>query len=510
MVQNSPSNTNTELPVSVALQKIRQNPKLYKASDAIVECIKQRFDDSTPEKTLHRTTVYMPVSAVWILKQNPQTISAAVRAFCNRDPIDMRSCRAMKHFPPEMRVYTPITMTRCQYAMLTYQNYNPDRRIGWNLPHKNHETFKAHSLGMKIGCGLEILASQARSDNGEVECEKNWHIFLERLNANGYFGDNIEHSNGYQQRLEKAKDYFKMFSDGHASHTVTIAQDINKQLRNIDSANDQFKSDGMQTYDPSTDDKDDWLNITPEDLDKMLAQRYGIKKTINTEGDGNDDDDDAAEASNLGQNLEKFLNQKSEFDGIDYRPIFSEPMQMDTGNTNDKTKTKQSDTSIDFNPDAFQNHLKEMLDFVIPEDDFDSHSDSMSDFDDDAIDRNIQSMLNGEKYSNDKEQSMGKDDIAVYMEQMDRELAGTTIGKSFKTIAADRVKESGDEEDFDDIESFKPVDIDVNALQNLAASYRAQIGGHGPTASLLNSLGIRFDATQKPSTDVQDTNTNPQ
>lgn len=500
LVQNSPSNTNTELPVSVALQKIRQNAKLYKSADAIVECIKQRFDDSKPENTLHRTTVYMPVSAVWILKQNPQIISAAVRAFCNRDPIDMRSCRAMKHFPPEMRVYTSITMTRCQFAMLTYQNYNPDRRIGWNLPHKNHETFKAHSLGMKIACGLEILASQARGD-GEVESEKNWHIFLDRLNANGYFGDNIKHSKGYCQRLEKAKDYFKMFSEGHASHTVTIAQEINKQLRNIDLTNDQFTADEMQTYDSSTDDKDDWLNISPEDLDKMLAQRYGIKKTINTNGDNGNDDAD--EACNLGQNLEKFLNQKSEFDGVDYRPIFSEP--KDTSITNDKAQTKQSETSIDFNPDVFQNHLKEMLDFVIPEDDFDSHSDSMSDFDDDAIDRNIQSMLNGEKSSRDK-QSKANNDIAVYMEQMDRELAATTIGKSFKRKAADNVKESEDEEDFDDIESFKPVDIDVNALQNLAASYQAQIGGHGPTASLLNSLGIRFDAT--PSTNLQDTNTN--
>lgn len=500
MVQNSPSNTNTELSVSMALQKIRQNAKLYKSSDAIVECIKQRFDDSKPEKSQHRTTVYMPVSAVWILKQNPQIISAAIRAFCNRDPIDMRSCRAMKHFPPEMRIYTPITMTRCQYAMLTYHNYNPDQRIGWNLPHKNHETFKAHSLGMKIACGLEILASQVRTDDN-VECEKNWHIFLDRLNANGYFGDNIEHSKGYCQRLEKAKDYFKMFTDGHASHTITIAQEIHKQLKNIDLTNDQFKTDDMQTYNSCTDDKDDWLNISPEDLDQMLAQRYGIKKTINADCDGNDD---AEEACNLGQNLEKFLNQKSEFDGIDYRPIFSEPKDINI--TNDKAKIKHAETSIDFNPDAFQNHLKEMLDFVIPEDDFDSHSDSMSDFDDDAIDQNIQSMLNGAK--NHEQQSKTKTDIAVYMEQMDRELSATTIGKSFRTKAADNVMESDDDENFDDIESFKPVDIDVNALQNLAASYRAQIGGHGPTASLLNTLGIRFDATQKPSTDSQDININ--
>lgn len=476
----------------MALEKIRQNPQLYKSSDAIIECIKQRFADSKPEQSVHRTTVYLPVAAAWILKNDPQIISAAIRAFCNRDTIDMKSCRAMKHFPPEMRVYTQIKFTRCLYAMLTYQNYNPDKRIGWNIPHKNHQTYKAHNLGMKIACGLEILASQAHGDGDDVDGEKNWHIFLDRLKKNGYFGDDIEHSKGYCQRLEKAKEYFKIFSENHTSHTITIAQEINKQLRNLDLTNESF--DDQQQYDASGDDTDNWLNISPDDLDKMLAQRYGIKKTLRTEDGGNDLD----EACDLGENLEKFLNQKSEFDGVDYRPIFSQPAN--------KVKTV-NENAIDFNPDAFQNHLKEMLDFVIPEDDFDSHSDSMSDFDDDAIDRNIQSLLSGEaKTANGQSTSKDDDDddnIAAYMKQMDLELAATTIGKSFKT-SANRPTADDDEEDFDDIESFKPVDIDMNALQNLAASYRSQIGGHGPTASLLNSLGIRFDATQTNPTDLQE------
>lgn len=495
LVQNSPSNTNTVLPVSVALQKIRHNARLYKGPDTVVECIKQRFADSMPENALHRTTVYMPVSSAWILKNNPHMISAAVRAFCNRDTIDMKSCRAMKHFPPEMRVYTQITFTRCLYAMLTYQNYTPDKRIGWNLPHKNHETFKAHSLGMKVACGLEILASQARSD-GDVEDEKDWHLFLERLNANNYFDGNIEHSKGYCQRLEKAKEYFKMFSENHTSLTGKIAQEINNQLRNFSSANDQFNVNEMQAYNPIADNNEDWLNISPDDLDKMLAQRYGIKKTLHT-----DTDDDVKEAYDLSENLENFLNQKSEYDGVDYRPIFKE---HNATPDNNPTEKKTNDNTIDFNPDAFQNHLNEMLDFVIPEDNFDSHSDSMSDFDDDAIDRNIQAMIENGAGSGKQSSNTTTNDIASYMEQMDRELAATTIGKSFQTKTANanasasaNVKESDDDDDFDDIESFKPVDIDVNALQNLAASYQAQIGGHGPTASLLNSLGIRIDATQK-------------
>lgn len=459
-----------------------------------MNCIKQRFIDLKRETQLHRVTVYTPVSAAYLLKNNPQIISAAVREFYNRDSIDMKSCRAMKQFPPETRVYTQVTFTKCLYAMLTHQNYTPDTRTGWNLPPKTDKTFKAHSLGMKIACGLEILTVKSQTNGLNLEYNKEWHVFLDRLKKNGYFGDDIEHSKGYCQRLEKAKEYFRMFADTQLTHCNPVTNEILKQLKDFNVTHEQFSVDEMQTYEPN-DDNEDWLNISPEDLDNMLAQRYGIKKAIHS---GLNDTNNVEEASDLAQNLQTFLNKKSEFDGIDFRPIFND--QSIDKNSDEKqqlpSKSNADNGAVDFNPDAFKNHFKDMLDFIIPEDNWDSHSD-MSDYDDENIDRNIQMMVSGTKSGTSTEQKTSNTDISVYMDQMDRELAGTTIGKSFTTKTVNHTAECEDEEDFDDIESFKPVDIDVNALQNLAESYQAQLGNFGPASSLLGTLGIRFNTIDK-------------
>lgn len=485
------------LAVSAALEKVRRNPKLYKVPTSISNCIGARFAESAKQQ--HQVTLYLPIAAAMILKTDPSLIAPVVRTFCNRDQIDLKACRAMKHFPPEVRVYADITFTRCLYAMLMYTRYTPDRRTGWNLPASNHATYKAHTLGMKIAAGFEILASKAVTlgNVDDLDNEKDWHLFLNRLNANQYFGENIEHSKEHTRRLQNAKEYFKMFADSRPIATDQAAHRVLKQLKELHSSHESFNADEMQEYKPN-DDSDDWLNMSAEDLDKMLTERYGIKKTYHAS-----DDVDIQTATDLTGNLEEFLKQKSDFDGIDLRP---EPPKRGIKNkseaifsTAEPAKVDDS-TTVTFNPDAFQHHLQEMLDFIIPEDNWDSHSD-MSDYDDECIGRNIE-MMESEVPSTE---SIGNEanSLAEYMQQMDIELAGTTIGKSFMPNASSGAKATADD-NFDDIESFEPVNIDVNALKNLAESYQAQLGGHGPAASILGSLGINIRPNPKTSADKEE------
>lgn len=489
LVQNSPSDSNTVLPVNDALDKVRSCPKLYKVPATISDCIHARFVDSAKQQ--HRATVYLPIAAAMILKADPSLIAPVVRTFCNRDQIDVKACRAMKHFPPEVRVYDDVAFTRCLYAMLMYTRYTPDRRTGWNLPATHHETYKAHTLGMKIAAGFEILASKAATstDVDDLDHDKDWHLFLNRLNANEYFDGNIEHSKEHTRRLQNAKSYFQMFADSRPIATNQAAQRVLKQLKELHSSHDNFNADEMQEYKP-IDDGEDWLNMSAEDLDKMLAERYGIKKTFHAS-----DDVDVQDATALTDNLEEFLKQKSEFDGIDIRP---EPPKRGIKKKNEPAPVDDS-TTVTFNPDAFQHHLQEMLDFIIPEDNWDSHSD-MSDYDDECIGRNIDMM--GTEVPATETNANGATSLAQYMEQMDLELAGTTIGKSFVAKASGEANGLADDS-FDDIESFEPVDIDVNALKNLAESYQAQLGGHGPAASILGSLGMNIRPNPKTSADKE-------
>ncbi|XP_039300568.1 protein ecdysoneless-like, partial [Nilaparvata lugens] len=75
-------------------------------------------------------------------------------------------------------------------------------------------------------------------------------------------------------------------------------------------------------------------------------------------------------------------------------------------------------------------------------------------------------------------------ELKQYMDQMDRELSSTTLGQSFEKKVGKAAKK-GMEDSFSDIESFEPVDIDMNALKNILESYQAEMGGSGPASTLL-------------------------
>lgn len=184
-----------------------------------------------------------------------------------------------------------------------------------------------------------------------------------------------------------------------------------------------------------------------------------------------------------------FFDKESEFDGVDLNENISNLLKSAKKVSGSPPSTSQS-TKIDFDADAFCSTVHNLLDLVIPEDKWDSQSD-MSDYenDDDLLAKNIDEIAKSNKSKGRKKKnSIGKADktkMDVYMEQMDRELSSTTIGKSFEKKPAAKASL---EDDFDDIEDFQPVDIDMNAVKNMMESYKLQGASAGPTSNLLASI----------------------
>ncbi|XP_058833014.1 protein ecdysoneless [Topomyia yanbarensis] len=456
-------------------------------SNTIQSCIAERIRDfpNHIEDNHHRATLYVPVGVAAVLEENPQLISAAVLAFCNRDPIDLKVCRAMRYFPPENCVYVSAVFTKCLYAMLQHAQYLPDRRTGWSLPMPSDPNYKAHILGLKLACGFEILTSQAKS-SASLETDKGWKHYFESLKAKGYFQENIEGSQEYTRLLGVAKDYYQQNCDS-MKFTPKIGDEIITILNRNDYDAEELRKQGLELPTP---DDDSWMNISAEELDEMLTKRYGTRKLFSLNGNTNSEE--------FTSMVNDFLEQKSEFDGVDqetaaaqldlgpYKPV--RPKRTKSKTKADTQPTSQLNQPIDFDPDAFGAHVKHLLDLVIPEDRWDSSDNSdMSDYAEEDYDRNIEEM------SPTRTGRAVKNEIQTYMEQMDRELAQTTIGKSFEThISAQEGETRGEADDFDDIESFKPVNIDVNTLKNMMESYQAQIGGPGPAANLLGSMGLQI------------------
>lgn len=439
------------------------------------------------DENFHRQTVYVPIAVAALLRHNRQLIAPAVQAFCNRDPIDMKACRAMRYFPPENRVYTSVAFTKCLFAMLMHNNYLPDRRTGWQIPSSNSPHFKAHLLGVKIACGFEILASQAKSASADIEQDREWVKYLESLKGRNYFQGNIEGSKSYQELLAAAKEYYV---ENRESMRVTpkIGDEILKDMKQLDISFDEFKQ--LEQSLPDSD-SDNWLNIAPGDLDEMLQKRYGIKNLLSKDANAN-----SAELTGM---LTDFLDQESEFDGVDVnKNISSLAEQIKNGHaSNSPVHLAGGSTSkIDFDADMFSSCVQNLLDLVIPEDNWESHSD-MSDYenDDDLLAKNIDEISkNAHQKGRKKKKNAKKSNIDAYMQQMDRELASTTIGKSFEKKTQPK---KADFDDFDDIEDFQPVDVDMNVVKNMMESFQLQGAAAGPTSNLLASI-----VSEKKQTDV--------
>lgn len=471
------------LPIYDSVRKIRENPTKYVVSKDVENCILKRIEDfpQAIDDNLHRQTVFVPLAVAALLQHNPQLIAPAVQAFCNRDPIDMKACRAMRYFPPENRVYTSVLFTKCLYAMIMHTNYLPDRRTGWNIPLMTSPHYKAHLLGVKIACGFEILTSQAKSSKNDLETDREWQKYLDSLKNKNYFQNELDGSKKYQELLQQAKDYYKENRDSMRS-TYQIGDEILRDMKQIDMNLDQFRD--LEKSLPDSD-SDGWLNISPEELDDMLTKRYGIRNLLDknlNEGDGQ-----------LTDMLDNFLGQKSEYDGIDISFSSSNHGEKKTSEMAAVNVAGNSKSSkIDFDADAFCSTVQNLLDLVIPEDNWDSQSD-MSDYenDDDLLAKNIDEISKNrhvkgrKKQQQQKQQSNeNKSSIDDYMKQMDRELAQTTIGKSFEKKSNEKSYDDG----FDDIEDFQPVDVDMNAVKNMMESYKLQGASAGPTTNLLTSI----------------------
>ncbi|XP_066992777.2 protein ecdysoneless [Anabrus simplex] len=504
------------LTVEEALEQIHRDPKHTEANQAIQRTIQERIKGYPGKITelLHRATAYVPVAVAALLKAKPSLIAPAVLAFCNRDPIDMKACRAMRYFPPENRVLTCVTFTKCLYAMITHHKYIPDRRTGWNMPPVNSPDFKAHNLGVKLACGFEILVAQAKpkpkDDNSPTEadfsCEPGWCKYLTSLKKKGYFQDFLEGSKDYNSLLEKAKEYYL----GHRysiQHEPSVGQEVLSLLSSLEYDLEELKK--TQEDIPAPDDES-WLELCPRDLDMMLEQRYG-KRQFTTVSSSSD-------STNISAHLAKFLDHISGVEGAEY-PSPDESLNKDTppvrpkrGIKLHKGKSSISDVvrhsddesvstsgnKIHFDPEYFTCAVQNILDFVVPEDSWDLESDGsdMSSYEDE-VDMDLDQLKQGKGKKSKEPES----ELKQYMDQMDRELASSTLGKSFEKIHSSKTKDEKEvaggkpmeEDSFDDIENFKPVDIDMNALKNIMASYQAQMGEAGPASNLLGPMGVRLD-----------------
>ncbi|XP_034250445.1 protein ecdysoneless [Thrips palmi] len=508
--------------ISSAIQLIRSSPQQTLAPQPIQDAISARIEGypNKIKENLHRTTLSLPAEISVLLKHNPSLIAPAVRAFCERDPIDKRACRNMTHFRPENCVMSSVVFTRCLYAMLCHEKSIPEKRSGWQLPPPNSPTFKMYNLGYKVACGFEILVDRAKTSGNcsdstgntpSVEIKdlaesRGWSLYLSSLRKKEYFKGLLEGSKEYNALLEQAKEFYinNCASTSKIMPDSSAGSEILSRLHSLTLDLEAMKEESKNL--PQNDD-DSWLEIGPEEVDKMLKERYGsitdkLKKS------------EVPDKTGLATALGNFMDCMSGVDGAEFpkqgtsktsanNPIFSGTRKK-SGKNSEDSEMAASDNRLNFDPEGFSCAVQNILDFVIPEDSWDLNSGSedsdIGSYEDDG-ELDLDEVKPGKKQPPDAE-------LKQYMDQMDRELANTTIAQSFekkepKAKPEKKIKPgtSQDEDLFEDVEDFQPVDIDLNALKNILESFQSQMGAAGPASNLLGPMGIHLENMSRKTSD---------
>ncbi|ETE64164.1 Protein SGT1, partial [Ophiophagus hannah] len=350
----------------------------FVASKSIKAAVYKRIN-GYPEKIqtcLHRAHCYLPAGIAVVLRQRPALVSAAVQAFYLRDPVDLKSCRVFKTFPPETRVMASVTFTKCLYAQLVQQTFVPDKRSGYSLPPRSHPQYKAYELGMKLAHGFEILCSKYNSPSPDSKKQilnvPLWDSFLRALQKNNYFKDEVEGSAQYLHQLQMAENYFlQTIANSESSVAVSPGEEILAIFKkNSFNLEDLRKSSDI---------------LLPEDEEK---QNYDLTE--------------------VAESMKAFISKVSTYEGAEMPRSSTEgPVSFDVDSFTEALDKILGANSEELDSDDLEE--EEEFEFL----DSDEESDLKADQGDTAT------------------RNETTENLQTYMNEMDRELSSTAIGKSF-------------------------------------------------------------------------------
>ncbi|NXB33479.1 ECD protein, partial [Eulacestoma nigropectus] len=460
--------------ISQALALLSTRSEEFLAAESIRAAVNKRID-GYPEKiqaSLHRARCFLPAGIAAVLRQRPSLVAAAVQAFYLRDPGDLRACRRpFRTFPAEQRVMALVTFTRCLYAQLVQQKFVPDRRSGYTLPSPSHPQYRAYELGMKLAHGFEILCS--KSSKVAPDAKRNvlsgplWERFLRSLKEKDYFKGEMEGSAKYLELLHMAEDHFQQ-SVAMLENSVEVSPG-DEILTLLQTTSIDLKEFEREAACLPPEDDDSWLDITPDALDQML------KEARNESLPSTNEEEQKYDLETVAESMKAFVSKVSSHEGAEM------PWSSD-------------ESHVTFDVDSFTKALDRILGADSEEldsDDLDEEEEfDFSDGDDEDLDAGNQRQ--DQKVS--PEELVGS--LKSYMNEMDRELAQTNVGKSFTTqkrgassVEAATSERAGPDSGAEDAE-LAPVDVDMNLVANLLESYSAQAGLAGPTSNILQSMGV--------------------
>ncbi|KAG8953323.1 hypothetical protein FRC04_002733 [Tulasnella sp. 424] len=351
-----------------ALRLIRDTDIDTKATDQIQGAIRRRIRGypNTLKQHVHRTRAYLPEDIVLALSQDPALIQKAVEAFYTRDALQLRVVSKMSRFPPNTSKYAPVTMTRTAYAQLMGQKFHPPKVFGRWTESEGTAEWRWKDIGMKVACGFEMLYSENKSRAGSasssgpesIEALKDalgrdagYQSYIENLKRAGWFPvGEIEGSEAWKEKENKAATAWVAVRKEDNANRATFTALVDMALSRAQARKAEILS--STSSDTTAEDSDEWLNVSPEDLDNALAEAGGLPNAegsaMDVGGDMQQQLDGEAKAQEqakklgkLAKKVEAFVEGHGDLDGA----VFDDDDISDDGGADDLSLSDPSSSS---------------------------------------------------------------------------------------------------------------------------------------------------------------------
>ncbi|KAM1116181.1 hypothetical protein TB2_006611 [Malus domestica] len=448
------------------------------AAEPVQIAVKNRISEY-PEKArrnLYVVKVRVPVAVAQVLSQEPCLISLAVEGFYDRDIDTMKYAGKMERFLSRGReeelVCVSVKMSRAMYAQLVQQAFQAPKCYPMPNRSEDRAAYMEAELGMKIGCGMEMMYQRRRKEGLEGK-GSSWEAFKESLEGSGYFEGLIPGSKEYQRLMQNAEEYYR------SSALFSRASDMmSAPVRRIDEILAlPYSADDFRGQEVPPSDDDSWLYNGEEELNSELMERqkemehYDSKKKKKQKskeqgdaGPSSSSNVDGFNPGDIAKTMQAFVQKMSSYEGAE-------------------VPESRNLTEVDFDADRFYKDLESIMKFegnedAAIDDDTEEGSSSEMDFDE------------SEDESEDGEDTF----MHSYSDALNDELKSTTLKKSF--VRADEQapkKNEGTSHATEDMEEdFTPVDVDVNLVKSLLDSFSSQQGLPGPASNLLGLMGVQL------------------
>ena len=444
------------------------NSEVKTLADESIQAVIEKKLSGYPGKVkedLHHAHCYIPTEVAYILHEHPNFVARAVQAFYERDPVDVNVCSKMKRFPPNDCLLAPVTFTKHLYGQLHQAKFVPNTKSKWRLPPPNDKLYKAAHLGYKLTCGFEILVARCTSSSDEgADAEphgRKWNEYLENLKNNDFFRGELEGSKKYTELLKSAKEHFKehfvltLETEDMGDLILQLAAEANIHT---DELKELYQNIGAE-------DDDNWLTLTPEQLDEMLLSEW--KNESNAPEDEScgipNEEFNINNLSKMASTVKSFVDQVSSYEGAE---------------VSSECNGSRDDDEINFDPNTFMGCVKNLLGGGNGRNDHDDDSESEDGSDLDVDDDFVSCFKDGQI----------DNDLSQMMAMMDSELKSTNITKSFQNKT--NKKEQVGENAAADVDA--PLDLDYNVIENFLESFASQDGLPGPVSTLMRNFGLNL------------------